>query len=185
MIDDLRRRIVIFDFDGTIVYLNTDWEGLREKLRDIVRRTLSIDEPFSPIDAGLRRIKKLDFALFSKVIATIANHEIRGYTGKIVTPVVSFLKDHMATSQSLAIFSGNTRSAIESVLSRLDIHPTVIIGREDILDDPKPSPKGLIKIIEHFRVQSTDLVFIGDSELDLMAGRRCGVRTYLWRSLWT
>ena len=181
----LNAKIIVFDFDGTIAYLETDWALLRDNLRLLCLDTLGLNVAFHPLDNGLREIRQLNMTVFEKAMAIIAQHEIRGYRGRVNKDVLDFIGTGLAPGQKLAIFSGNSREAIRTVLTQLGIHPHYTIGREDIIDHPKPSGEGLLKILKHFDAEPIQSLFIGDSPLDLEAGSQAGIKTVLWKAIWT
>lgn len=185
MRNELKARVIIFDFDGTIVYLETEWEHLRAKLHHFCLGKFDLNNPFKPLDAGLKTIKHLNENAFKEAIDIVAAYEIGGYKGKVNNNVLDFIKKEMSPSQKLAVFSSNTRRAIKTILTRLTIYPDAIVGKEDILDNPKPSESGLLRILKHFNVKSDEALFIGNSQMDLEAGCRSGVKTFLWSKLWT
>jgi len=62
-------------------------------------------------------------------------------------------------------------------LRRLNIHrfiDAMVTGAEA---PAKPSPDGLITCIQELGLSAEECVFVGDSRIDVMAGKRAGVRT--------
>lgn len=43
------------------------------------------------------------------------------------------------------------------------------------VDNPKPHPEPLLKILEHYRITPGEALFVGDSELDMLAARAAGI----------
>jgi beta-phosphoglucomutase-like phosphatase (HAD superfamily) len=56
------------------------------------------------------------------------------------------------------------------------------VGREDV-KAWKPNPEGLLKIREHFQVLKEDMIYFGDLQMDLVAGAKSGVETYIINDL--
>jgi phosphoglycolate phosphatase-like HAD superfamily hydrolase len=50
------------------------------------------------------------------------------------------------------------------------------------VENPKPSPDQLIKILEHFNIEPYQLIYIGDSKLDEIAAKAAGRK--LWNLNW-
>ena len=69
-------RVLVVDFDGTLVRLAVDWAALRD---DLARRS---GADFSGgLDAGLRAVRERDEALFRKLCDVVADAEIAGCAG--------------------------------------------------------------------------------------------------------
>jgi len=45
----------------------------------------------------------------------------------------------------------------------------------DQVENPKPHPEPLFKVLEHFGVKADEALFIGDGEVDMLAARAAGV----------
>ena len=50
----------------------------------------------------------------------------------------------------------------------------LVVSALDV-ENPKPSPDQLIKIVEHFNIELSQLIYIGDSRLDEIAAKAAGV----------
>ena len=57
----------------------------------------------------------------------------------------------------------------------LEEYFNLVVTANDV-DNPKPHPEQLIKIMEHFNVDSRQVLYVGDSELDEMAAKAAKVR---------
>ncbi len=62
-------------------------------------------------------------------------------------------------------------------LHRLNINQFIDVMVTGTEATPKPAPDGLIKCIRELGLTPEDCVFIGDSSVDIIAGKRAGVRT--------
>lgn len=51
----------------------------------------------------------------------------------------------------------------------------LVVTANDV-ENPKPHPDQLVKILEHFETAPREMIYIGDSELDEMAAKATGVR---------
>jgi phosphoglycolate phosphatase-like HAD superfamily hydrolase len=56
-----------------------------------------------------------------------------------------------------------------------------IIGFEDVIN-PKPDPEGLLKVAKMLHVTPEESIMVGDSEFDIIAGQKAGMRTVGIRS---
>ena len=77
---------------------------------------------------------------------------------------------------NVAIVTTKYRYRIDEVLVKNDIVDLVdfIIGYEDV-DEVKPSPEGLFKVIKHFDIDNRTAIYIGDNLIDAQAAANAGV----------
>jgi len=75
-----------------------------------------------------------------------------------------------------AIVSTKFRYRINKTLEKYDMADLVdyIVGSEDVIDH-KPSPEGLLKVIEHFNVPKESALYIGDHVIDANAAKRAQI----------
>lgn len=62
-------------------------------------------------------------------------------------------------------------------LRRLNIHQFVDVMVTGAEAPPKPAPDGLIKCLEELGLAPDECLFVGDSSVDVIAGKKAGVRT--------
>ena len=51
-----------------------------------------------------------------------------------------------------------------------------IVGREDV-ENRKPNPEPVLKCLQHLALDPSEAIYIGDSPIDIQAGKAAGVRT--------
>jgi HAD superfamily hydrolase (TIGR01549 family) len=76
----------------------------------------------------------------------------------------------------LAILTNNKSQYAEEILAKFNLSeyfPT-IIGFNDV-SEVKPSPEGILKILEKYKVKHEEAIFIGDMTTDVEAGKAAGV----------
>lgn len=56
-----------------------------------------------------------------------------------------------------------------------DLFDVIITG--DDVSNPKPHPEGVHKALKQLGVKSTEAVYLGDSNADILAGKQAGVFT--------
>jgi HAD superfamily hydrolase (TIGR01509 family) len=74
----------------------------------------------------------------------------------------------------------NSRKSVEVVLARHGFRFDAVVTREDA--PPKPSPEPVWLACRHMGLDPAEVVFVGDFDLDMLAGRRAGTRTVLLRN---
>jgi len=87
------------------------------------------------------------------------------------------------TGVRLAVVSSRRCDPLEWGLRATRLRPAfvAVVGLDDVVE-PKPSPEGLLLAMRSLGVAPARTVFVGDSTLDMEAGRRAGVTA--WRSSW-
>ena len=79
----------------------------------------------------------------------------------------------------LALSRAAAKEMIEKrVEALLELSFDLVLTREDA--PPKPDPAGLTAICRAWQVRASDVLFVGDFQLDLLAGRRAGITTVLY-----
>lgn len=78
----------------------------------------------------------------------------------------------------LGIVTGKAKRSLELSLEKLNMKKyfDVFISGDDV-DQPKPHPEGILKAIEMLGVSKDDVAFIGDSDVDISAGKAAEVVT--------
>lgn len=155
-------KLLVFDFDGTLVNLSTDWNSLRSYYCDL----LNIDDKntnFRTLLSQMREEKNKE--IYNEALQVRTQAEKEGFsTSHINHDLVSYIK----TSQKICtVFSMNTEKAIRSILQNLNILDKFekIIGGDSI-SPPKPDPTGLKTLITDYKMDRRDVVMIGDSDID-------------------
>lgn len=173
---------VIFDFDGVLARIYVDWPALKEHLCRFIAEETGAYEDLTPFDLQLNRLlKTAPAALTEKVNQIIKSYELKNFDRHLVFPelldVAKKLSDHGVL---LFICSSNTREVIEKILDKTGASGCFrqIVSREDV-QQRKPDPEGLCKIISENRLEAEKVLFIGDREVDQKAGKAAGIETRL------
>ncbi|VUT24510.1 MAG: fructose-1-P/6-phosphogluconate phosphatase [Candidatus Methanolliviera sp. GoM_asphalt] len=158
-------KLIILDFDNTIVKLDVDWMALMDELK--------IDEPLNSY------IDKLDSKKRDEVYKIIEKREMKGIDCcDPIEETTSLVK--RLNGYKMAIFSLNSRRAIETCLERLGLSKKfdIIVSGEDV-KKLKPDPDGILKILDATGIAKENSIFLGDSYVDLKAGRAAGITSVL------
>jgi HAD superfamily hydrolase (TIGR01549 family) len=171
--------IIVVDFDGTLVRLETDWQALRKDLEQFCLAEFQEKESFERLDSGLNKIRGSRGPLaYKRLLEIVSRYETEGYRGRKINYVVDALI-RLQRPQKIAIFSSNCRKTIERIIPELGLEIDYIVAKEDT-ESPKPDGEGLRKILRHYAVKPEQAIFVGDNALDLLAGKSAAVRTILW-----
>jgi phosphoglycolate phosphatase len=70
----------------------------------------------------------------------------------------------------------NRTDTMKKVLIEHDLEGyfDLVVSALDV-ENPKPSPDQLIKILEHFNIEPSQLIYVGDSKLDEIAAKTAGI----------
>lgn len=173
--------LVIFDFDGTIAKLDIDWNGLKKELKDFCKRKYGLEKSFQPLDKTIQEIKDLIGETFIKECnKIIAKYELKNINKLVANDNILKIIKYYTPRKRKAIFSDNLCGTIKKGLKILKINKNfdMIIGR-DLIEEQKPNPEGLFKIMQNFRVERKKIIFIGDSKKDKIAGHLTKIKTVI------
>ncbi len=168
MLQDIK--LVVFDLDGTIAELRVDWPGLRRELHDHFKINYDFDSDFTPFDSEIEKAgAELGDKALKEAYEIVERYELENI--EKVTPIagsVEIVRDLKRAGKTLAILSGNTRSAIELALGYLKIRKyfDIIVSKEDVRKH-KPDPEGLFLIKDKVGVEITEVCLIGDRHTDM------------------
>lgn len=174
--------VVIFDLDGTLLntheLINQSYIATLKKYRpDYVVTQEDIDGFAGPtLEQTFSRFsedkKEIDEMIIYYRKWNHENHD--AYVTEIdgVTQTLQWLKDN---DYKMAVVSNKPQESIALGIDLYDIRKyfDVIIGCYDV-DEPKPSPKGLIKACEEMGVGHDDVIYVGDAVTDIQACKNMG-----------
>ncbi|MHA1234495.1 MAG: HAD family hydrolase [Promethearchaeota archaeon] len=179
------KKVIVFDLDGTIVRLAADWHSLRKAL--ITRFTEKNRETINlkSMSAILSRIVEMDDEEELQLnFNLIQQYELENITrNEPIKEIIYFINNKeffgVSPNAKLAVFSLNTRSTILKSLKMAGILNEFVffVGREAVRKW-KPEPDGLLKILDYFKVNAKEMIFFGDSEIDILAGASAGVESH-------
>jgi phosphoglycolate phosphatase len=164
-------KAVLFDLDGTLVHLKTDWKEAHRRVDDILRP--HIDDDLSKLSLWRKVEIAREFGL-EDVGEAIAALEVEGALRAEAFPLV-----HLVRSVGLAPFgvcTMNCRRSVEVSLGRFGLAEVVavVVAREDcpVL---KPDPLPLLRCLEALGVKPSEAIYVGDMRRDEEAARAAGM----------
>jgi len=168
-------RAVILDLDGTLVRVEVDWDGLRER----VRRVLGVGEDacLKPLATAVLKQYRGHVG-FRKAIELIENEELRSIeSAEYPSGIPELIRGLRSCGYKVALVTLRSWRTAEPLLTRLGITEVldVVITRDDVCDRASQ----LVKAIESLGVEKGEVVFVGDWEGDREAGEAVGIRTLI------
>jgi phosphoglycolate phosphatase len=174
-------RLIVFDFDNTIVHSRIDFAGIRRELILLFRRggvpeaiderlaTLSIGEM---IDTGVAHAP----ATFDEAWKIVLDYETDGMRHSTVEEdAAAALQALREAGFRLSVLTNNARPATLTALDLFKLRAAfdLILTRDEV--PMKPDPTGITHAMEHFGIAGGRTVMVGDSWLDGAAAQRAGV----------
>jgi phosphoglycolate phosphatase len=181
----LKTRGILLDLDGTVVdareayfeAARTAFAALRQRMADIktmieipkrLEQNLPIDDLLTGID-----VKKF------REIYLKAYYDATAVKTRPFPNIAETLKK-LSEKAKLALTTRRSVSSEEVIaeLKRFDLaryFQNVVTSRDT--KNPKPSPEALIKCSEQLGVNIQDCIVVGDSVVDIRAGKNAGART--------
>ncbi len=177
-------RAVVFDLDGTLVdsmplVLRAFAHALRPTCGDLTPETITANlggPPDRTFRALIREQEKIPEAM-QRLMDYTAEHWrlIRPFEG------MHGLLDHLRGARHpLGLWTGRERETTEWILTEHGLGPkfdACVCG--DDLPTHKPHPGGLEETLRQLGVTREQALFVGDADVDVIAGVECGVRTLL------
>ncbi len=184
----MKLEAVIFDYDGTLVHLNIDFDTLR---RDVERRLLvhgvEMDQLkglyiLEMINQGAALISWMDpsagTSFYQEAHKLVREHEIRAAEeGDMIPGTMDTLKRLKEQGFKVGIITRNCKAAVEIVFPHIEHYCDVFIPRDDV-KQVKPHPDHLAKVLEKLAVENpSNCLIVGDHILDIKAGKRMEMKT--------
>ncbi|SES73806.1 MULTISPECIES: HAD family hydrolase [Marinobacter] len=173
-------KVVIFDWDGTLVDSVEHIAGSlhqaavelgfpareREAYRDIIG--LGMVEALEALYPGISREEmqaiREGYARYFFARKTMPQNVFDG-----MAEVVADLK---LDSRLVAVATGKSRRGLDPALISSGLGPHFDVTRCADETRSKPDPRMLVEILEHFEVEPSDAVMVGDTRYDLDMARR-------------
>jgi HAD superfamily hydrolase (TIGR01509 family) len=167
-VDLLRRGHWVFDLDGTLTVAAHDFDAIRRALDLPPSQPILEALAELPVEEARRRTTLLD-----EIELELAR-QAREAAG--AEALLAALHERDAR---VGVLTRNSRhNALETLCATgLDrfFSADVLMGRDEAT--PKPSPDGILKLLERWGAPASDALIVGDYLFDLQAGRAAGVAT--------
>ncbi len=177
-------KLVIFDLDGTLVNSSKDiTNALNHAIKPHGFNPLTEEDTIKMVGDGLTRlVEKLLGPDNQHIKETVLNSFISYYTEHLS----DFSKPYPMVKETLAKLDKYKKAVISNkreFLSKKLLHDLdllrffdTVLG-SDSASEKKPSPEPIKKVLSSLKVIPEDAVIVGDSDNDILAGKKAGIKT--------
>lgn len=172
---------VVWDYDGTLVATRfADEAAVAELVRQDPSARNGVELFWS--SEGRPLVSRVELAWPGRAaeVMPIFSKRVRPHRFREIASVLDELRGR---GIRLAVVSSRRRDPLDWGLRACDLrrHFESVVALEDV-SAPKPDPEGLLLALRRIGVPPSGAVYVGDSDVDLEAGRRAAVTT--WRATW-
>lgn len=175
-------KLIIWDLDGTLIdSMPVTFEAFNDGIEHFLGRRLlptEIKKHFGPAEdevvtgiVGRKNAAECYKIVCQSLVDRL--NQIKPFDGIIDTLEGLRAKGHVST-----IFTGRGRLGTDTILNYLSWHSRFeLIVTSSEVKNTKPHPEGIFQICEKLKFRPQDAIMIGDSPLDIQAGREAGTHT--------
>ncbi len=186
MLPQQKRLGVVFDLDGTLVnsmpMVLASFAHAVQKFQKVPGPLEILEQLGGPPEICLRNILDDESNLPEAMNRLLDynsshHHQIVSFPGAI-----EMLETLLKNRTEVALWTGRDRKATDEILTAHNLwkyFQVVVCG--DDFPSHKPDPEGLVHILGELSLQNSDVLFVGDADVDVLAGHACKVPTMLIR----
>jgi len=186
--EPLHIEAVIFDYDGTLFYLNIDFRAMRGGVEKLLRHygiePTDLDGLLilEMIDEAARRISEKDLesgsSFYQRAIEFVTEFEVAAVAaGSILPGVTSTLTKLKEQGIKVAIVTRNCEKAVKMGFPAIKDFCDAFLPRDSV-KRVKPHPMHLTLALKELGIQDPACcLVVGDHVLDVTGGRQLGMKT--------
>lgn len=177
-------KLIIFDLDGTLV----------NSIIDITNSLNYAIEPYGLGPKTVEEVRQLVGEGITKVIEKVLGDERLNLREDVIKRFLDFYSEHIVDNtapypgvrEALDRLNGYKKAVISNkreafsikVLKGVDLiqYFDMVVG-SDSTEEKKPSPVPVLHVLSTLGIEPGNAVMVGDSNHDIEAGKRAGVRT--------
>lgn len=183
---NLRTKLVVFDLDGTLLNtLNDLHASVNFALGTHHLPLRTLDEVREFVGNGIRRLiaravpndtpESMTESVFGTFREHYAQHSMD--TTQPYAGVVELLSELKQQGIATAILSNKAHDAVQ-VLHDNFFPDTIDFAQGESVSCPrKPSPEGLLALMQRFACSPEQVLYVGDSDVDVVTAQHAGVRS--------
>ena len=181
-------KAMVFDFDGTLAVLTIDFGLMRRRVLDWMKAygigeerihekyLLEIIEEVRHLMVEERRAKEAE-TFFDGAHQILKEVELEAAAGgKLIPGSKEVLLSLKGKGVKVGIVTRNCEDAVRRVFPDMDAYCDVFVSRDGVRK-VKPHPDHLTSVMKVLRVSGAEAVMVGDHVLDILAGKKVGMKT--------
>lgn len=180
-------KAVILDFDGTLAVLNIDFAPIKEEILNLIegygvaRELLGEKYLLETIEEGystlLKRKCRSAKQFREKAHQMVVEKELAAATTSRLLPgIESMLRKLKAAGLKVGIVTRNCDRAVRRIVPHIEGLCDIFLSRDSV-KRVKPDPFHLAAILKRLGVSERHAIMVGDHPMDILAGKRAGMRT--------
>jgi phosphoglycolate phosphatase-like HAD superfamily hydrolase len=179
--------LIIFDFDDTIGHLTVRWDLVKQEIIEYAKGNGREFDPATHVIYIANEVSKTEEGK-KKVVEVFRKYESKCVDDNsylMFPSMVGLLKDLRDAGYRIAIGTGNNVATVSDILEARGLRDLVeLIVGIDAVRFAKPDPETLDMIVEKLGMSKEKILFIGNSEFDVMTGEAAEVETIKVTTLW-
>ena len=181
-------KAMVFDFDGTLAVLTIDFGLMRRRVLDWMKTygigeerihekyLLEIIEEIRRVMVEENRAKEAEM-FFDGAHQILKEVELEAAAGgKLIPGSKEVLYSLRERGVKVGIVTRNCEDAVRRVFPDIDAYSDVFVSRDGV-KKVKPHPDHLTSVMRALRVTGSEAVMVGDHVLDILAGKKVGMKT--------
>ncbi|MGG1516843.1 HAD family hydrolase [Paenibacillus oryzisoli] len=176
--------LILFDFDGTLAdTLPFSFAAFKAVFKKYDGKDVSNDaliSMFGPTEDDIIAMNFQNKAFVHQAIQEYYDLYGQGHSNmNEIDSIIALLELLKENNKQIAVITGKSRRGfdISSEALKISHYFDYVVTGNDVAK-AKPDPEGVYKAMHFFGVKVENVVFLGDSNADIVAGKSAGVRTY-------
>jgi len=179
---------IIFDYDGTLVHLNIDFQRMRQQVDSLLESFGVVASTFEGLltleaidkasDLLSQRDSKAGRSFHQKALKLITDLEVgAARKGRVLPGITETLRTLKTHGIKVGIITRNCEKAVRVTFPHIEELCDAFIPR-DVVSHVKPHPAHLQLAVKKMGITNMgQCLMVGDHPLDVEAGRRVGMKT--------